>query len=235
MKPLELSSVAEVWKSALAILDKYLEGEGSSLQLWFPWGKLWRGHDINGILPATDLPGNLVSREGTKFAGRHWHSFKISDTDWLLSLKPKKNAKLPQPIQVSSEAESALTLLGEFVKLECLLGLTLRILENRASERTGHWDRVRNLCVAIGHQMKLSGRELFDLELAGLLHDIGKVNLPGTLLDELRPLSPAERKQIEAHSAIGAGMIREIPGLERVSEYVLFHHEAPNGIEYPEG
>ena len=148
-------------------------------------------------------------------------------------MKSKSKTIHPEQFLLSKEASTTLSLLGEFVKLECLLGLTLRILENRANERTGHWDRVRHLCVAMGKQMKLASRELLELELAALLHDIGKVTLPISLLEESRPLSPAERKQIETHSAIGAGMIREIPGLDRVAECVLYHHEAPDGSGYP--
>lgn len=233
MKPLELSSVAAVWNSALTILTRNLKDEGDHLQLWFPWGKTWRGHDTGGILPPTDLPGHLTAQPSTRFAGRIWHSIKVADTSWLISLKLHGTATPPGEIRISDEASTALHLLSEFVKLECLLGLSLRILENRANERTGHWDRVRNFCVAMGHQMKFTGRDLFELELAGLLHDIGKVTLPPALLEESRPLSPAERRQIETHSTIGAGMIREIPGMERIAEYVLLHHEAPDGSGYP--
>jgi len=108
-------------------------------------------------------------------------------------------------------------------------------MENRASERDGHWDRVRNLCVAIVKKMKLSASELFELEIAALLHDIGKVTLPSHILEESRNLSPAERKRMQTHSVVGAGMIREIPGMERIAEYVMYHHEAPNGSGYPKG
>jgi|GEM_PF-1108021 len=236
MKPLELSSIAEVWKSALSILANNLASIGTDLQLWFPWGPTWRGHDEKSILPSTDLPQDLISSKAVHFGGRIWKALPINGLSWLISLKAfKKIEKNLESWQPLPETQSALNLLGEFVKLECLLGLTMRILENRAAERSGHWDRVRNFCVAIGRQLNLSQLELVDLELAALLHDIGKVALPGSLLEEARPLSPGERKQIETHSLVGSTMIREIPGFERVADAVLCHHECPDGSGYPKG
>ncbi|MFZ2960217.1 MAG: HD domain-containing phosphohydrolase [Candidatus Ozemobacteraceae bacterium] len=236
MKPLELSSVAEIWKSAIAILSDRLSPAASSPQLWFPWGETWRGHDANGNLPPTDLPENLRHAKGERFAGRLWFSTTVSDIVWLVSMKAdRSNEHLPGPLESSEAVKSTLQLLGEFIKLECLLGLTLRILENRAGEHIGHWDRVRNFAVAIGRQLNVTGRDLVELELIALLHDIGKVALPPTLLEVSRSLSPAERKQIETHSTVGAGMIREIPGMEKVSEGVLSHHECPDGTGYPRG
>lgn len=234
MKPLELSSVAEIWKLAISRLDQELNPLGKDVQVWFPWGKNWRGHDLFGNLPPTELPEELVSNSGQKFAGRTWIPLVICDSTWLISIKLKQgdtqlNSELPP------EAKATLNLLGEFVKMEGLLGLSLRILETCAHERNGHWDRVRNLSVAIGRNLKLSPKELFELEIAAMLHDIGKVALPPGLLTENRPLSAAERKQIEGHSKIGAGMIREIPGLNRVAECVLYHHERPDGTGYPKG
>ncbi|MBI3039533.1 HD domain-containing protein, partial [bacterium] len=113
--------------------------------------------------------------------------------------------------------------------------LTLKTLENRANEAVGHWDRVRNFSVSIGKKMGFFGQGLFELELSGLLHDIGKVALPREILEDSRILSPAERKQIETHSVLGAAMIKEIPGLEKVAESVLCHHESPDGSGYPKG
>ncbi|MBF0547688.1 MAG: HD domain-containing protein [Candidatus Riflebacteria bacterium] len=237
MKPLELSSISEIWKSALQILGQRLVTEGTEPQLWFQWGKVWRGHDSNGVLPPTELPIHLLEAKGAKFAGRQWCSIVTDAMTWLICIKVDnhghnseiKNWNPPEAIFPT------LKLLGEFVRMECLLGLTLRILENRAGEHMGHWDRVRNLALAIGRKLGIAGKEFVELELTALLHDIGKVALPGSILEVSRPLSPAERRQIESHSVIGAGMVREIPGMEKVAEGVLSHHESPDGTGYPKG
>ncbi len=235
MKPLELSSISEVWKSVLAQLTRSIAQVGSNVQVWFPWGRTWRGQDTRGSLPPTELPAELAATHaGAHYAGRWWKPVPAAGLTWLISFHAAEGGEKSLPEwKPAAEVESALSLLGEFVRLESLLGLFLKILENRAVEEFGHWDRVRNYCVAIGRNMGLSPRELVDLELAGLLHDIGKVSLPSSLLEERRPLSPAERRQIESHALVGAAMIREIPGLDRVADAVMSHHETPDGSGYP--
>lgn len=237
MKPLELSSISEVWKSVLSHLTRSFAQVGGDIQVWFPWGRIWRGHDGRGSLPPTELPGELsATHMGIHFAGRWWKTVSAAGLTWLISLRVTggDEKKLPE-WQMPKEVEMALALLGEFIRLESLLGLFLKVLENRAIEEFGHWDRVRNYCVAIGRNMGLSQRELVDLELAGLLHDIGKVSIPAALLEERRPLSAAERRQVESHAMVGATMIREIPGFDRVADAVLSHHESPDGSGYPRG
>jgi len=235
MKPLELSSITEVWKSVLGKLTQSIAQVGADVQVWFPWGRNWRGHDSRGSLPPTELPVELAATHaGAHFAGRWWKPVSAAGLTWLLSFHAAEGGEKMLPEwKPATEVESALSFLGEIVRLESLLGLFLKVLENRAIEEFGHWDRVRNYCVAIGRNMGLSQRELVDLELAGLLHDIGKVSLPASLLEERRPLSPAERRQIESHALVGAAMIREIPGLDRVADAVMSHHESPDGSGYP--
>ncbi|MDD3146500.1 MAG: hypothetical protein PHD82_04280, partial [Candidatus Riflebacteria bacterium] len=159
MKPLELSCITGVWKTALGILDENMAGIGSDLQLWFPWGAVWRGHDRNGSLPPTDLPDDLVKDGMSRFGGRFWKSFSLNGTSWLLSVRaPISASPVMESWEMPAQAEESLRMLGDFVRLECLLGLTMKILENQAREHVGHWDRVRNLSVAIGSEMSLSTR-----------------------------------------------------------------------------
>lgn len=237
MKPLELSSISEVWKSVLAQLTTAIAGVGGEVQVWFPWGRTWRGHDSRGSLPPTELPGELATAHaGMHFAGRWWKPVSAAGLTWLISFRVVEGTETAlSGWHHPKEVETVLSLLGEFVRLESLLGLFLKVLENRAIEEFGHWDRVRNYCVAIGRNMGLSQRELVDLELAGLLHDIGKVSIPATLLEERRPLSAAERRQVEMHAMVGSAMIREIPGFDRIADAVLSHHESPDGSGYPRG
>lgn len=236
MKPLELSCIAGVWNASLGILNENLEGVGSDLQLWFPWGGIWRGRDLDGSLPPTDFPDDLVKPGVSRFGGRFWKAFSINGTSWLISMRaPYSKSPEMENWDLPEKAADSLKMLSDFVRLECLLGLTMKILENQSRENAGHWDRVRHLSVAIGCEMGLSRRELADLEIAALLHDIGKVGLPEELLGLAGPLDQEERKKVEAHSLVGSAMIREMPGMEMVAEIVLSHHEAIDGSGYPRG
>ncbi len=236
MRPMELSCITSVWKSALKLVGENLSNIGTDLQLWFPWGKVWRGHDIKGDLPPTDFPIDLINNKISRFGGRLWRAVSVGKYFWLISVRASKNAisDLKQT-KINEKAIEALKMLGEFVRLESLLSISLRVLENRAKENTGHWDRVTSLSVAIGEHLGLSEQELSDLEIAAMLHDIGKVALPDRILESSDRLSDKDRKKVEAHAMVGATMVREGPGMDKIADYILYHHESPNGSGYPNG
>ena len=72
------------------------------------------------------------------------------------------------------------------------------------------------------------------LELAGRLHDLGKVAFPDEVLEREGPLAREERVVLERHPAIGANMLTSL-GLAAVSGWVLHHHEHWDGTGYPDG
>ena len=185
---------------------------------------------------ASNLPGDLVTDGVSRFGGRLWKSVAINNMTWLLSIRaPISATPEMESWHIPTRAVESLRMLADFQALESLLGLSMKILENQAKEHVGHWDRVRNLAVAIGQQMKLSTPELAEIELAAMLHDIGKVGLPCEILESADALSPEQKKIVETHCRVGAAMIMEIPGMSKISNMVLNHHEAPDGSGYPHG
>jgi HD-GYP domain-containing protein (c-di-GMP phosphodiesterase class II) len=74
-----------------------------------------------------------------------------------------------------------------------------------------------------------------DLNTAALLHDYGKIGVPDAILSKPGPLSRAERLIINKHPEYGGEVLRGIPGFERVSLFVLHHHERVDGKGYPNG
>lgn len=70
--------------------------------------------------------------------------------------------------------------------------------------------------------------------LCGLVHDIGKVGLPASLLGKEGPLTLEERRQMQEHSAIGERILREVPAYEDVARIVRHHHERIDGEGYPD-
>jgi HD-GYP domain-containing protein (c-di-GMP phosphodiesterase class II) len=236
MKPLELSCITGVWKSALGLLHDSITEIGQDLQLWFPWGATWRGKDAAGSLPPTNFPEDLITEDVSRFGGRLWKAVPIGGVSWLLSVRaPVSATPEMQSWTMPEKAVDSLKMLADFLTLESLLGLSLKILENQAKEHIGHWDRVRNLSVAIGEQMGLSVQELAEIEIAAMLHDIGKVGLPADILESADRLDDEQKKIIETHSRVGAAMIKEIPGMSKIATMVLQHHEAPDGSGYPAG
>jgi diguanylate cyclase (GGDEF)-like protein len=86
----------------------------------------------------------------------------------------------------------------------------------------------------IGRQLGYPQEELENLMLAGILHDVGKVGIASSIVMKPRPLSPAEWDEMRKHPEIGASMLEGV-NLPQIAEWVLHHHERPDGRGYPRG
>ena len=99
-----------------------------------------------------------------------------------------------------------------------------------------HAGRVAQLCIATAHELGVSDPALRrDVELAGLLHDIGKIGIPDAILSKPSALTPGEFKTIQKHTQVGAKIVEHVPGLEGVAKAILYHHERFDGLGYPGG
>ena len=95
--------------------------------------------------------------------------------------------------------------------------------------------RLAEWSVRIGRELGFDDGALRDLEVAAILHDIGKIGTPDHILKKPAPLTHEEREVIKKHPEYGWAVLRVVPGFERVSLFVLHHHEAFDGTGYPAG
>lgn len=98
-----------------------------------------------------------------------------------------------------------------------------------------HSTRLAEWGVRIGRELGLDEGSLQDLEVAALLHDIGKVGIPDSVLKKPGPLTDEERALMRRHPEYGWAVLRALPGFDRASLFVLHHHEAYDGTGYPAG
>ncbi len=99
-----------------------------------------------------------------------------------------------------------------------------------------HSGRVAQLCVATAEHMGICEPEtLREVRLAGLLHDIGKIGIPDSILSKTARLTPEEYNTIKTHVRIGASIVQHVDGFERVAKAILHHHERHDGLGYPSG
>jgi HD-GYP domain-containing protein (c-di-GMP phosphodiesterase class II) len=98
-----------------------------------------------------------------------------------------------------------------------------------------HSDTVVELARKTGGRMGLNPVELLELELAALLHDVGKLRVPRELLRKPGPLSESEERLVRNHPAWGAELVSGVPGLQAVALIVRHHHEWVDGSGYPSG
>jgi HD-GYP domain-containing protein (c-di-GMP phosphodiesterase class II) len=83
--------------------------------------------------------------------------------------------------------------------------------------------------------MEIPEERLYSVEVAALLHDIGKIGVPDSILKKAGPLTAEERALINRHPEYSWSILRLFPGLEEASLYALHHHESMDGSGYPAG
>jgi len=94
---------------------------------------------------------------------------------------------------------------------------------------------VRVYAVAIARAYGMPEAELRDIEHGVMLHDIGKIGIPDSILLKPGPLSPEEWKVMRTHPEIGRRLVEHIPFLAGAVPIVYHHHERWDGNGYPEG
>jgi putative nucleotidyltransferase with HDIG domain len=99
----------------------------------------------------------------------------------------------------------------------------------------GHSERVSKIAVEIGEILGLSDYELKLLKIGGLLHDIGKLGIPQTIINKPAKLTQEEYEVVKKHPEIGYRILEPIKELKDVLPIILYHHERCNGSGYPEG
>ena len=108
-------------------------------------------------------------------------------------------------------------------------------VEARDENTRGHNLRVAELAVQIGRAMDLPNDTLRTLARAGLLHDVGKIGIPDSILSKPGSLSPDEWMVIKRHPEMGHAILDRVERLRREAEIVVAHHERIDGSGYPRG
>jgi putative nucleotidyltransferase with HDIG domain len=110
-----------------------------------------------------------------------------------------------------------------------------RAVDAKSPWTAGHSERVTDMALTIAREMGLSQRELDILHRGGLLHDVGKIGVPGEILDKPGKLTEGELSQIREHVNIGQRILEPIASFAECMPVVLQHHEWFDGSGYPRG
>lgn len=115
------------------------------------------------------------------------------------------------------------------------IDMMLETLHIRSPEEERHAQRTTRYALRLGKAIGLTENKLKELELVGLLHDLGKIAIPEDVLNKKEPLTMEEIHLLKQHPEIGYRILNTSEELRTLSEYVLHHHEHWDGSGYPSG
>lgn len=111
--------------------------------------------------------------------------------------------------------------------------LFLKLLELKSHDLFLHSQQVANYAVATAAKMGLPLNEVNCIKTAALLHDIGQLAIPNTILAKYPYFNTRERASYRRHCLAGASMLENIPALDHIRKIILHHHENWDGSGYP--
>ena len=156
--------------------------------------------------------------------GVDWHRATLATEELQESLEHRLRNR---------RADVAATLAGAQTTVEQALEGLISMLELHEHDGREHATRVSRLAVALGDELGITGDPLVDIGRGALLHDIGKIDMPASILYKPAPLDDAEWAVMRTHPQVGYDLLKKLPSLQGAAEIVLASHEAFNGSGYP--
>ena len=115
------------------------------------------------------------------------------------------------------------------------INMLLAALREQCIETEEHASRLEEYCLLLGLHFQLTTKEMEELSLLAVLHDIGKIGVNPAILKKPGTLTSEDWVEMKRHSEVGWRIVKEFPNLGAVANYILFHHERWDGKGYPSG
>lgn len=154
----------------------------------------------------------------------------------LAQLKENLNYKHNLEEMVTQRTEKILSMESEKIKnFETTILSFVEMIEDRDTYTGGHSQRVATYSKLIAQEMGQSEEDCELLYKAGIIHDIGKIATPDTILLKPGKLNDLEYKLIQEHVSVGYRLLSKIPMYKKHAEIIIGHHERYDGQGYPNG
>lgn len=115
------------------------------------------------------------------------------------------------------------------------IGVIANTVDAKDSNTEGHSRRVATYSYALAKKLGCSEEEAENIRTIGLLHDIGKIGIPDSVLHKPGKLTDDEYRIMKMHPTIGANILKDIPGMDGLAVGARYHHERIDGKGYPDG
>jgi putative two-component system response regulator len=123
----------------------------------------------------------------------------------------------------------------ELERAEAVLFALARSIEEKDAYTQGHCERLAEYSVRLGQRLSLPAEEIQALRRAGIVHDVGKVAVPDSILFKRGPLTKKERAILERHPVVGESICAPLKSFQLVLPIIRHHHEKRDGSGYPDG
>lgn len=159
-------------------------------------------------VPLLDGDGNAIGIMGTS-----------RDITEIKMIEEELNKKV---VELQNAWEQTVTVLSDAVEI-------------KDAYTSGHQKRVAALSVAIGQALGMSVGDITGLKMAALIHDVGKLQIPGEILSKPSKLMDAEFTLVKTHSEAGRSILKDADFPWDIAQMVYQHHERLDGSGYPQG
>jgi putative two-component system response regulator len=182
----------------------------------------------------------LKAREGTRLTPVVLVTGSQDRGHRLAGLEAGADDFIGKPIDVQELRTRVRSLLrvkqltDELESTESIMTMLGHIVEARDPYTEGHCQRLAAYATALGTALRLDATDLDTLGRGAVLHDVGKIALPDTVLLKPGRLDPDELSMMREHPVVGDNLCRTVRSLERVRPIVRSHHERQDGRGYPD-
>ena len=122
---------------------------------------------------------------------------------------------------------------GDRAALQSIVNNLMSLLQMKNQRIYLHSHQVANYAASIAVMMRLPREEIERIRLAALLHDIGHLTVPNTILTKMPYFSTRELSVFKNHCNAGSCMLENIPQCQEIIPYIRYHHERWDGKGYP--
>lgn len=186
---------------------------------------------VRRIPDAATIPFIFLTARGTRediFAAK-----SLGADDYIT--KPITSQELLAAVRARLQRTDELLVAQLKAAYKASLRALANAIESRDQYTRYHVERVNAYAQAVARELAWSEDRLETLEFGAILHDIGKISIPESILRKTGPLSKDEWAEMRQHPRVGARMIEGIPYLAPAVPTIRGHHERWDGSGYPEG
>lgn len=189
-------------------------------------------HHVHGnlLMHTEGIRGRIAALAGSYFSPEAVAAFLAasrSEAFWL-TLEPR--GLQGYMADMRAQGEPCATGIGELKQVALIFS---RIVDAKSAFTAEHSLGVSRLSRFLAERLGVGPENCDKIEIAGLLHDIGKLRVPDGILDKPARLDERERKVMNTHSFETYQILRPIPGFEEIAPWAAYHHEEPGGNGYP--